>query len=485
MSQIANETIAIANETIAIDPPSLRITEGPGKGRKIRIPLGGLVIGREAETPQLHADTALSRRHARLEIARDGSVEVTDLGSVNGTFCNGQRLTQPAHLKDSDVLRLGNTELTVSVTAQGPATAPGRPEATSAPARLAEGKRLFEQGRLAESKQAFSKALADPGSAAAAHYGLGVIALAANDLGRAERSFLAAIEIDSSHSNAAFQLGLLAERRHEIGQARTWYHRALAAAPEHVSALARLDATAPAPSAPSPLPAAAKAHDPGTPPGEMQPDLSRGPGGPEIIYYLRQDNLPISRQTIQLMKILEMDVRPRFSAYVGRYSGRIAVGIILVLAGLIALARITKVDDLGRTTRVDVHAVTLIVIALAIGITAVAYINVACMRIRIANGRLQIERGVLHKKVKNIDLWHVVNVGLDRTLVNRITGDGTLELALNLDPIVDPRKKPKGTHTTVRITGLVSGPDLSEMQQDLLNIAFLLRGNPVLKGIIQ
>jgi pSer/pThr/pTyr-binding forkhead associated (FHA) protein len=226
------------NETIVITAPSLRITEGPGKGLKILIPPAGLVIGREAGTPQLRTDAALSRRHARVEVASDGSVEVTDLESANGTFRNGQRLTEPVHLKDGDVLRLGNTELTVSMSVQ---------EATSAPDWLADGKSLFEQGRTDESKQAFSKALSDPRSAAGAHYGLGMIWLAENDLVRAERSFLAAMEIDSSHSNAAFQLGLLAERRGEIGQARTWYHRALAAEPEHVSALARLDATAPAP----------------------------------------------------------------------------------------------------------------------------------------------------------------------------------------------------------------------------------------------
>lgn len=455
----------IVNETVALERPSLRITEGPGRGLRILIPFTGLDIGREAGTPQLQTDAALSRRHARLEVARDGSVKVTDLGSVNGTICNGQRLTQPACLKNGDVLRLGNTELTVSMTAQ---------EAVNAPDWLADGKRLFEQGRTAESKQAFSKALAAPRTAAGAHYGLGMIALAEDDLVNAERSFLAAIEIDGKHSNAAFQMGLIAERRNDTEQARAWYHRALAAEPGHVSALARLDATATSTS--TLMPASPGAHDQGARPDEIQPDVGPVAGRPEILHYLRQDNLPISRQTIHLMQLLETDVRPRFSAYVGRYASRIAAGIILVLAGLMALS---------RTTEASVPAVAAIVIALAVGLTAVAHINVSCMRIRIANGRLQVERGILHKKVKNVDLWHVVNVGMDRTLVNRITGDGTLELAINLDPMVDRRKKPKGTHTIVRITGLASGPGLAEMQQSLLNIAFLFRGNPVLKGIIQ
>jgi hypothetical protein len=452
-------------ETIVTDPPSLRITEGPGKGLKILIPPAGLDVGREADTPQLRTDAALSRRHAHVEMARDGSVEVTDMGSANGTFCNGQRLSNPAYLKDGDVLRLGNTELTVTTTAQ---------EAKNARDWLSNGRRLLEQGRTAESKQAFSKVLADPHNAAGAHYGLGMIALAEGDLMNAERSFLTATEIDRNHSNAAFQMGLLAERQHDIHEARTWYHRALTAEPRHISARARLDATATSTTAL--MPATAKAHRLGALPDKIQPDVGPDPGRPEIPYYLNQDNLPISRQTIHLMQLLEADVRPRFSAYVGRYASRVAAGLVLALAGLIALA---------RTTDVNLPAVASIIIALTVGLTAFAHINVSCIRIRIANGRLQIERGVLHKKVKNVDLWHIVNVGLDRTLVNRITGDGTLELALNLDPMVDPRKKPKGTQTIVRVTGLVSGPNLNEMQQSLLNIAFLLRGNPVLKGIIQ
>ena len=301
-----------------------------------------------------------------------------------------------------------------------------------------------------------------------------MIALAEGDLVHAERSFLAATEIDRNHSNAAFQMGLLAERRHDIDQARTWYHRALAAS--HNTSVRSLVWTRQRQlRLPLSYACSAQAHDLGAPPDEIQPDVSPGPGGPKFsTIYAKTTSRSRAKQSsscsagdrraTQVQRLRRPLCKPNY----GRD--------ILALAGLIALA---------RTTEVNVPAVTSIVIALAVGLMAVAHINVSCMRIRIANGRLQIERGVLHKKVKNIDLWHIVNVGLDRTLVNRITGDGTLQLALNLDPMVDPRKKPKGTHTTVRITGLASGPDLSEMQQSLLNIAFLLRGNPVLKGIIQ
>jgi hypothetical protein len=37
----------------------------------------------------------------------------------------------------------------------------------------------------------------------------------------------------------------------------------------------------------------------------------------------------------------------------------------------------------------------------------------------------------------------------------------------------------------VEVCGLAHGPQLIELHQDLLNLTFLLRGNPIVKGIIQ
>ena len=61
------------------------------------------------------AKQGVSRHHARV-IRRDGSLHVTDLGSANGTFLNGQRLVadQPRILRDGDELRLGHLVMHVS-----------------------------------------------------------------------------------------------------------------------------------------------------------------------------------------------------------------------------------------------------------------------------------------------------------------------------------------------------------------------------------
>ncbi len=68
-----------------------------------------IVIGRDEKSVDLLlAFTAVSRRHARL--TREGSgYTVEDLGSSNGTYVNGQKLTQRYTLKSGDQIQLGNT----------------------------------------------------------------------------------------------------------------------------------------------------------------------------------------------------------------------------------------------------------------------------------------------------------------------------------------------------------------------------------------
>ncbi len=61
----------------------------------------------------------LSRRHALLRL-RDGRLELLDLGSRNGTFVNGLRLTahQPMALATADELRLGRMLLHLYIDTQ-------------------------------------------------------------------------------------------------------------------------------------------------------------------------------------------------------------------------------------------------------------------------------------------------------------------------------------------------------------------------------
>jgi FHA domain len=70
-----------------------------------------LTLGRAAgnDVP-LDEDEFASARHARIEPRHDG-IWVDDIGSTNGTFVNGIRVTRPRRLAPGDVVRVGETDL--------------------------------------------------------------------------------------------------------------------------------------------------------------------------------------------------------------------------------------------------------------------------------------------------------------------------------------------------------------------------------------
>jgi hypothetical protein len=70
-----------------------------------------LTVGRGTNNDvALPNDEYASTRHVRFEPRRDG-VYVEDIGSTNGTFVNGIRLTRDRRLTPGDVVRVGETDL--------------------------------------------------------------------------------------------------------------------------------------------------------------------------------------------------------------------------------------------------------------------------------------------------------------------------------------------------------------------------------------
>lgn len=74
-------------------PTKLVIVDGPARGREFPLRDGENVMGRTNETPIELPSNKVSRRHAALHVA-GAQVEIEDLGSSNGTFLNGKRVTR-------------------------------------------------------------------------------------------------------------------------------------------------------------------------------------------------------------------------------------------------------------------------------------------------------------------------------------------------------------------------------------------------------
>ena len=80
-----------------------------------RLQKGTYVIGRSPECDLVIKDDTVSRRHAQIEIVDERTINLTDLGSHNGTTVNGNRITGPIELKHKDVIVFGRVEVKLTI----------------------------------------------------------------------------------------------------------------------------------------------------------------------------------------------------------------------------------------------------------------------------------------------------------------------------------------------------------------------------------
>ena len=101
----------------AAAPPRARlvVVSSPAlsEGEVLTVDSAPITLGRGGQnTVPLDGDEFASSEHARVEARTDG-LWVEDLGSTNGTFVNGGRVTTARKLDEGDVLRVGQTDLRV------------------------------------------------------------------------------------------------------------------------------------------------------------------------------------------------------------------------------------------------------------------------------------------------------------------------------------------------------------------------------------
>src|SRR5437764_6909970 len=90
---------------------TLRILSGPLASREHQFS-SRIVVGRADADVEI-IDPEVSRLHLSLTPLESG-VEVADLGSSNGTWIDGRRLTEPTLLERATTLRLGKTAVEVA-----------------------------------------------------------------------------------------------------------------------------------------------------------------------------------------------------------------------------------------------------------------------------------------------------------------------------------------------------------------------------------
>jgi len=86
--------------------PVLTILTGSAAGYLHKVSKGAAVIGRATNAEVRVDDDGISRTHARLRAETDRAW-VEDMGSRNGTFVNGVKISSPTELREGDKIQVG------------------------------------------------------------------------------------------------------------------------------------------------------------------------------------------------------------------------------------------------------------------------------------------------------------------------------------------------------------------------------------------
>ncbi len=121
----ADQTSTTMTVTVPIDSPAeeiqvdldelppgvgmLVVTRGPNSGSRFALDEPLVTAGRHPDSMIFLDDITVSRRHAEVRKVGDG-YKVTDVGSLNGTYLNRQRVEE-ADLHDGDELQIGTFKL--------------------------------------------------------------------------------------------------------------------------------------------------------------------------------------------------------------------------------------------------------------------------------------------------------------------------------------------------------------------------------------
>jgi pSer/pThr/pTyr-binding forkhead associated (FHA) protein len=93
-------------------PAELVVLTGNADVDRVKLRPQGHVIGRSSDA-DIHIDDPYSSEfHARVGL-QDNTVLVHDLGSTNGTYVNGRRVTTPTTVSKGDTVQIGKTILEV------------------------------------------------------------------------------------------------------------------------------------------------------------------------------------------------------------------------------------------------------------------------------------------------------------------------------------------------------------------------------------
>jgi len=90
---------------------TITVQSGSGRGTIYDLPTDDVVVGRDPNSFISVNDGKVSSKHLKLVFEGNGAWSILDLGSTNGTYLNGSRVSGQARLTDGDSIKIGDTVL--------------------------------------------------------------------------------------------------------------------------------------------------------------------------------------------------------------------------------------------------------------------------------------------------------------------------------------------------------------------------------------
>ncbi len=103
------EDVEVELDELAAGVGMLVVTRGPNSGSKYALDEPLVTAGRHPDSVIFLDDITVSRRHAEVRQV-EGGYQVADVGSLNGTYLNRERV-ETAMLSDGDELQIGTFKL--------------------------------------------------------------------------------------------------------------------------------------------------------------------------------------------------------------------------------------------------------------------------------------------------------------------------------------------------------------------------------------
>lgn len=99
------------NDELEIGQALLLVKRGPNAGSTFLLEADSTPAGRNPDSAVFLDDITVSRQHAVIERRSDGAWFVRDIGSLNGTYVNGEQVDE-TKLASGDEVQIGRFKLT-------------------------------------------------------------------------------------------------------------------------------------------------------------------------------------------------------------------------------------------------------------------------------------------------------------------------------------------------------------------------------------